>query len=69
MRKSDELKEMAEKAEEIEELLSETEYVRSMVQEWISNLSTVNIDEPYGYASSIADDALDELEEKLERLR
>ena len=66
--KSDKLREKAEEAEELEELLSLAVNAEMIIDDLLHALSSVNIQEPHGWLSSIISELVTDIENKLEEL-
>lgn len=66
--KSDEIKEKLEQAELLEELLKWANQAESYITDILCHVDEFNIQEPHGWLSSIMNDLINELEEKLEEL-
>ena len=66
--KSDELKENAQHAEELEELIRKAENAEMLVYDLCQEIGDFDIQEPHGFLSTIIGDLRQELEDRLERL-
>ena len=66
--KSDELKEKAEQAEGLEELIKKAEEAEMLIYDLCQELQDFGIQEPHGWLSSIIAEVRAELENRLERL-
>ena len=66
--KSDELKEKAEQAEGLEELIRKAEEAEMLVYDLCQEIQDFGIQEPHGWLSTIIGDLRQELEDRLERL-
>jgi hypothetical protein len=66
--KSDKLREKMEQAELLEELLNWAHQAESYITDILCHVGEFNIQEPHGWLSSIINDLINELEEKLEEL-
>ena len=66
--KSKELEEKAKLAEELEELHSLAVNAEMIIDDLLHALSSVNIEEPHGWLSSIMSELVTDIENRLERL-
>ena len=66
--KSDKLKEKAQQAEELEELIKKAEDAETLVYDLCQEIEDFDIQEPHGWLSTIIADLRQELENRLERL-
>ena len=66
--KSDELKEKAQKAKELEELIKKAEIAEGYIMEIMSLVGDLSINEPYGWLSEIMSNLKSEAESILEDL-
>ena len=66
--KSDELKEKAEQAGELEELIKKAEDAEMLVYDLCQEIGYFDIQEPHGWLSTIIGDLRQELEDRLEMI-
>tara|TARA_R100000654_G_scaffold71127_2_gene101818 strand:+ start:4635 stop:4838 length:204 start_codon:yes stop_codon:yes gene_type:complete len=66
--KSDELKEKAYEAEQLEQLLEWANRAEGYITDILGNIGDVDIEEPHGWLSEIVYKLIAQIESKLERL-
>ena len=66
--KSDELKEKAYEAEQLEQLLEWANKAEGYITDILGNIGDVDIEEPHGWLGEIVYNLVAEIESKLERL-
>ena len=66
--KSDELKEKAYEAEQLEQLLDWANKAEGYITDILGNIGDVDIEEPHGWLSEIMYNLVAEIESRLERL-
>jgi len=67
-RKSEELREKAYEAEQLEQLLEWANRAEGYITDILDNIGEVDIQEPHGWLSEIIYDLVREIENRLERL-